>query len=138
MRVVTDAPGRLIGAGSAVAAACGMVVGPLGIADFPVDARLLFGGVGGLLVGAGIGALATVTGLLTACALAVVGVAGGGQRAGFVLMGSAVALSAAWHARPLIMTPPQQLWVMLSLAIVTVGAGSLLARRYVGKACLSR
>ncbi|MGX5653623.1 hypothetical protein ACWKWC_02480 [Geodermatophilus nigrescens] len=89
-------------------------------------------------MGAGIGALATVTGLLTACAFTAVGVAGAGQWAGFVLMGSAVALSAAWWGRPLMMTPPHQLWFMLSLAIVTLGAGSLLARRYVGKARLSR
>lgn len=137
MRAVTDPPCRLVGAGSALAAACGMVVGPLAIPDFPLDARLFYGGVGGLVVGAGLGALAAVTGLLMACALRAVGVAGGGQRAGFVLTGSAVALGAAWWGRPP-MTPLPQLGLMLSLAIVTLGAGTLLARRYVGMTDPSR
>ena len=69
MGAVTDAPCRLIAASSAVAALCGLVVGFLAFSDLALPDRLFYGGIGGLLVGGVIGAVAALTGLLLATLL---------------------------------------------------------------------
>ena len=134
MGAATDAPCRLIAASSAVAALCGLVVGPLTLTGFLLPARLFYGGVGGLVVGGFIGAVAALTGLLMATSLRAFGARSVGmQRAAFVMAGSATALSAAWWGRwP--MTPLAELALMVSLAVVTLGAATLLGKRYIAGA----
>lgn len=132
MGAATDAPCRLIAASSAMAALCGVIVGSLALSDISLPARLFYGGIGGLLVGGFIGAVAALTGLLAAILLRAFGARSVGiQRAAFVVAGGATALSAAWWGRSP-MTSPAQVALMVSLAVVSLGVGTLLGRRYIG------
>ena len=120
----------LVAAGTATAAAVGAVLGPVLLTDgFALPARLFYGGLGGLVTGALIGALASVL----ACAAAAVVQRDGRrltlQRSAFTLVGTVVALAlSVWALPPL--EPVPRLLVLTGLAVVTAGAGTALPRHY--------
>ena len=127
----SDASRRLIGASSAVAALCGLVVGPLTFSGVPTEARLFYGGAGGLVLGGLIGAVAGLAGLLTATLARASGaVSVERQRTAFVVVGSATALLGAWAVLPP-MGPLAKLALLVPLAAATFGAGTVVGRRYI-------
>ena len=131
MPAFPDASRRLIGASSAVAALCGLVVGPLTFTGVPIEARLFYGGAGGLVLGGFIGTVAALVGLLTATLARASGaVSVERQRTAFVVAGSATALVGAWAVLPP-MAPLTELALLASLAAATFGAGTVVGRRYI-------
>lgn len=121
--------GPLVAAGTATAAAVGAVLGPVLLTDgFPLPARLFYGGLGGLVTGALIGAVAS---LLGCAAAAVVRQGGRGlplQRGAFTLVGTVATLALSEWALPPLANGPRLL-VLAGLAVVTVTAGTALSRR---------
>ena len=131
MPAFSDASRRLIGASSAVAALCGLVVGPLTFTGVPAEARLFYGGAGGLVLGGLIGAVAALAGLLTATLARASGaVSVRRQRTAFVVAGGATALLGAWAVLPP-MAPLTELALLISLAAATFCAGTVVGRRYI-------
>ena len=127
--------GRLFAGSAATAAVVGAVLGPLSLSDLELSARLFLGGLGGLFIGAVIGALAATAGLL---AVRLAGAAGlRAQRYVFTAAGTATALALAWTCR----VPASPLATTLTvpaLAAVTLLCGSLLASRHIVGAQPSR
>ena len=130
MRPVVSS-GRLFAGSTAIAAVVGAVLGPLALSDFELSARLFLGGLGGVFVGAVIGALAGTAGLLAARLAGAAGLRA--QRYAFTAVGTATALALAWTCRvpagPLATT-----LTMLALAALTLLSGSLLSARHIVRA----
>ena len=119
---------RLTATGTAVAAAVGALVGPAVLDGFPLPARLFFGGLGGPVIGALIGVVASALG----CAAAVVVRASGQrlalQRIAFTVVGTAAAVAlAVWSLSPEV---TGTWWLVVGLGVVTASAGTALARRF--------
>ena len=127
MRPVVSA-GRLFAGSVVVAALVGVVLGPIWLADLELAARAFLGGVGGLVVGAVVGALAGTAGLLAARLAGPAGVPA--CRWAFTGVGSATALALAWASR-VPADPWETTLTMVALAAVTLLAGRGLARRLI-------
>ena len=127
MRPVVSS-GRLFAGSAAIAAVVGAVLGPLALSDVELSARLFLGGLGGLFVGAVIGALAGTAGLLAARLAGAAGLRA--QRYAFTAAGTAAALGLAWTCR-VPANPLATVLTMLALAALTLLCGSQLAARHI-------
>jgi hypothetical protein len=108
-----------------------LVVGSVVFDDVPVAARLFYGGMFGLVLGALIGAASALTGAL----LAALARRGDGrnvtsQRATFVVAGTATALVSSWAVLPPLSRQATVL-LLVSLTAVTLLAGAMIGRRYI-------
>ena len=120
--------GRLFAGSVAIAAVVGAVLGPLWLADLEPAARAFLGGVGGLVVGGVIGALAGTAGLLAARLAGHAGLSA--CRWAFTGVGSTTALALAWASR-VPADPLETTVTMVALAAVTLLAGRCLAWRLI-------
>ena len=122
---------RVVGAGAAVAGLCGAVVGTILFDGVSLGARLFFGGLFGLVLGALIGAASALTGALAA---ATTRLGGGrdaiGRRVAFVAVDTATALVLSWWVL-LPLSSSSRLLLLVPLTAVTALAGSVIGRRYI-------
>ncbi len=116
-------------AGTVIAAAVGTLIGPFTLDAFPLSAQLFYGSLGGLVIGALVGGLASALACTAAAVLRAAGQRLSVQRGAFTVVGTLAALAfSLWSLSTL--DTRTRLLMTVALGLITATAGTALARRF--------